>query len=513
MSINDDGLCQCIPPNSHFSNQTGSCECDDGYYMNNQSCSLCSLPCGNCTSATDCDSCVLPDQMTLIDSTCICTSPSDSTYDLQLNQCVCPVGTYLNSTSCDNCPETCISCENSAKCLSCKDPVHMIIDSNGICACPENSTYDGETCVCDNDFFWRGLECTDCESPCKQCVNQTVCLSCLDSMNMVLSNGTCKCRDPNAIFNDLENSCVCNSGYFMINSVCRACQISCSTCENNLACTSCVDKNNMSLVNGLCTCSDMNASFILSQKKCVCNQGYQLADNVCIECPMECSSCSFSNVCTQCANPEEMEIISGTCVCNGSNTAYDPIANSCVCKEQYYYDGNECVACQSPLCGTCENNKCLSCIDSVNMTLSCGTCLCSDPNSFFNVSSGLCECLSNSVSNLIGNALQCIPVAGPCKEFSIEGLCLKCPSNMLLFQGQCYCQDPNASYNIKTQNCTCNLSHLQHSNSKFCQPCDSYIYGGIMGCTKCKNGKCLGCQKNMLLSSSGDSCTCKPGFV
>ncbi|CAG9317981.1 unnamed protein product [Blepharisma stoltei] len=513
MFISSNGLCQCGLSNSYFSSQLKSCQCNGGYYLSNDTCSLCSLPCGNCTTdPLNCTSCALPGQMTLLNNTCSCTSPSSSIYDLKLNECICPTGKYLNNTNCDVCPATCMSCESSANCLSCVDPIHMTIGNNGICTCPKNSTFDGKACVCNNNYFWRGLECTYCKSPCNKCVSQTICLSCMDPNNFALKNGECRCRDPNAHFNNVEDLCVCNDGYFMVNSACRACQVTCSTCENSIACTGCIDKDYMNLINGICACNDTNASFISSQKKCVCNQGYQLVNSVCIECPVEYSACSASNVCTQCVNPEEMTVISVACICNINNTIYDSFSNSCSCKEKYYYDGNECVACQSPLCARCENNRCSSCNYPVNMDLSCGICSCSDPNSYFNTSSGLCECLHDFEPNLIENTLKCVPIWSPCREFSVDGLCLKCADNsMQLYQGQCYCLDPNASYNKTTQNCTCNFGYQLTAYSKLCQPCDSQLYGGINGCVNCNSGICLECQKGMRLD--WNRCNCLSGQI
>jgi len=512
MIITSIGYCQC-PTNSKYIASSKSCQCSQGYYMYGQSCTPCSLPCGNCTNSNICTSCAIPNQMTLSGGTCICTNPINSIYNSDLNQCICPERTYLDGTSCDECGETCMSCESSTECISCIDPAHMTLESNGTCTCPAGTIFNGDTCACDDNYFSEGSECIKCEPPCNQCTDQTHCLSCLDPNNMYISEyGECVCKDPQAYFDDLEKICICNDGYFMRNSACFSCPDTCRTCEDNENCTSCVDEYHMNLDNGTCSCSDTNSSFSSNRSMCVCNQGYQYLDNVCIECPVECSECSDSNICIECENPEEMSIISSMCVCNKNNTVYDPSTNSCICGPQYYYDGDECVVCQSPMCDMCENDRCLSCIDPINMTLESGICYCSDPNSIFNTSSGRCQCSSNYLSNLIGNALHCIPISSPCREFSVDGLCLKCADNsMQLYEGQCYCLDPNTAYNTNNQNCTCNFGYQLTSYSKLCQPCDSYLNGGIMGCINCNNGQCLECQENMVLSD-GD-CICKSGFV
>ncbi|CAG9317977.1 unnamed protein product [Blepharisma stoltei] len=507
----NNGECYCRDPHAVFDIHENVCVCSIGYFMSNSQCFSCPDTCSSCENNNNCTSCVNENQMSLVNGYCTCTDPSNSVFNPELSQCICPGRTYLNGTSCSICHDTCYSCENSSECLTCINPV-MTLENNGTCICPANSYFIQDGCECKSQFYWNGGECEECYQTCLECEEFNFCSSCIDQNGMILNNGQCSCIDPHAYFDPQESLCLCSEGYFMIDYACWACPETCSTCDNNTNCASCIDENHMILVNGTCSCSDPNSTFISSQRMCVCNQGYQYWNNECIECPVECSLCSDSDVCIECANSEEMTIISSVCVCNKNNTVYNPLTNSCICRQQYYYDGDECVACQSPMCDVCENDRCLSCIDPINMTLESGICYCRDQNSFFNTSSSCCQCLSNYLSNLIGNALQCIPLSSPCREFSVDGICLKCADNsMELYEGQCYCLDPNTSYNKNNQNCTCNFGYQLTTYSKLCQPCDSYLNGGIMGCINCNNGQCLECQKNMVLSN-GD-CICKIGFV
>ena len=80
-----------------------------------------------------------------------------------------------------------------------------------------------------------------CDNACKSCVNENYCLTCDDNANLI------------------SGSCICNEGYYMMDSsyMCLSCLSECKTCENASTCTSCYDNAHLD-----------NASY------CACDPGY-----------------------------------------------------------------------------------------------------------------------------------------------------------------------------------------------------------------------------------------------
>jgi len=129
----------------------------------------------------------------------------------------CPSDYYEITSSglkyCTNCVSPCLDCLNSSFCVSCVSGYYYY---NYTCqlTCPNSYYSDNST-----------SSCKSCISPCKTCTNQTACLSCSQGF---WNGSTC------------INSCL--SGYFgdTINFICSICSSSCLTCINSAtACTSC----------------------------------------------------------------------------------------------------------------------------------------------------------------------------------------------------------------------------------------------------------------------------------
>ena len=234
------------------------------------------------------------------DGTCI-TCYSQSGYYLDVNICVTHCGNssqYLrfadNTTSiCESCSGTCLTCINATACLTCLNSSFFLYTDT--LACNLNClTSQGYTVSSVNSQ----LSCTPCADPfCLQC-NTT-------------QYGTCTlCNNISALNNGICSSNCPNISYYILNSLCFNCDISCYTCSGptNLSCIRC----NVGYVNYSNTCTS------------TCPTGTALIVNLGIcGCDSSCLTCDSANSvnCTSCVNSSYF-VYFGQCISSRPDGSY-----------------------------------------------------------------------------------------------------------------------------------------------------------------------------------------------
>lgn len=303
--------------------------CGSGYYQSGTTCLRCVSPCSSCTSSTQCLSCSIG---YLEGTSCISS---------------CSKGTFgdLTTQKCLPCNTSCESCISSNECTSCKTNYCLqlsscILASQGCLDSYYPMTTPDSVCVC-----------TPCSYPCKFCLSQTQCLSCVSGY---LSGSSCIPSCPSSHYgNSTSQKCLTCSSLF---SNCLEC--------SELSCTSC---SSSYLYNQFST---TNSGYCVS----TCPDSFYNNSNSCVYCLPPCSKCSSSTSCLSC--------ISGYILSN----------NSCIlqCNIGDYLQttgsGDICSSCQSP-CRTCINaTACLSCVRSPLLNiqtylfnLTCSSC----PNQYY----------------------------------------------------------------------------------------------------------------------------------
>jgi len=96
---------------------------------------------------------------------------------------------------------------------------------------------------------------------------------------MTNTAGSCDCTDIHATFNLTDHLCWCNIGYYDDGSICTSCSNGCVQCNNNIDCKECADPINMKIIAGACVCLDQNAFINSANNQCQCKQGYYLNTN------------------------------------------------------------------------------------------------------------------------------------------------------------------------------------------------------------------------------------------
>ena len=123
-------------------------KCLKGYYISADtlSCQACSSNCYDCSSGTNCVTCLATFTRTLVATSyiCVCNAGSYLYYDAVTKQC----------QNCGYFMTDCVTCSSSSTCLSCITG-SAVVSGNSCAACPSNCT----SCSANT------LACTACSNP------------------------------------------------------------------------------------------------------------------------------------------------------------------------------------------------------------------------------------------------------------------------------------------------------------------------------------------------------------
>lgn len=162
-------------------------------------------------------------------------------------------------------------------CLGCADVIPFCTSCINL-----NSGHFSPTCgKCTTGYFtvpsdgsWGGyIECGKCIAGCSGCSSFTSCTTC--GTGLVNVNGICSCSSSTSYYSATTKTCTtcplaitgcvtctavgaattcvsCNTGFFLTNGTCTACQTNCLSCS-------------------ITTCSSCALTFIVSGNTCVCD--------------------------------------------------------------------------------------------------------------------------------------------------------------------------------------------------------------------------------------------------
>lgn len=226
-------------------------------------------------------------------------------YTTCLNNLACSSQTsamYPNfqTSSCSVCPEGCNFCIRNTDCSACYDPYCQSCDhffeGSPCSSCVSGFALNAQglcEVVCKADQ-WKDLvlqACFNCDIACDGCSGNgdTNCIKCAAGYALIDNQcvpdcpaGTyaidsqctpctteCKgCSDTGCMCSDSFGDCVtwpCESGEFLNGDSCEPCDVTCKTCAYNANfCTSCYSNTFLSL-----------------DRRCLCQDGFYLKDNVC----------------------------------------------------------------------------------------------------------------------------------------------------------------------------------------------------------------------------------------
>ncbi|CAD8092486.1 unnamed protein product [Paramecium primaurelia] len=214
----DDNQCEQCVPLSQFNPITKKCECNFGYYQEDQQCLACNEPCLSCLSNTSCLSCVAT--------------------------------MYFDQFSCHECQQPCYECNSETSCISCINQTYILdgdqcllrdysiqqdceegfelLNNQCVSICGDKLVTNKEECDDGNNIQFDGCHlcqysctqnCTDCyQGNCQECENNFI----------LLTNGQCEsnqicgdgiqmdpefCDDANTIGGDGCNNCFIESNW------------------------------------------------------------------------------------------------------------------------------------------------------------------------------------------------------------------------------------------------------------------------------------------------------------
>ena len=277
-------LAACNPPTIgclDCVNNTVNCtNCSTVYWLSTtvmkQECILC-----NQTHSTFCNSCN--------QSVCLTCDANRTIDPANHSNCICPQGTFWNSSSCLPCIDSCLECSDNSTCITCKTGYSLI----------------------GNNF------CQPCTPNCFDCNNATSCLTC----------------EANFMFNTLDPTRIgcmlCPDGQFLqTDGSCQLCDPKCLKCsETPTKCTDCHPGH--TLIKEIFKCRTAN---------CADGQYYDTATDTCKPCNAAfCKKCSgpLANQCYECAdgffknryNPPYPGIAQGQCASKTINCTITQFRN------------------------------------------------------------------------------------------------------------------------------------------------------------------------------------------
>ncbi|KAL4496355.1 hypothetical protein ABPG73_007805, partial [Tetrahymena malaccensis] len=334
-----------------------------------------------------------------------------------------------------------------------------------------------------------------CQEFCKQCDENSACTSCIDGY--YLSNGSClKCP---VGCKSCQSQNLCDQSeekYFKDQAVCRPCHSSCQFCigASDQDCTVCSNSTYFlsQRLNNLCV-SQCDISQAQYVDTTDPNQKY------CNICSDLCQTCNDQRSCTSCIETYYLQA-DGTCSpCDSScQQCNGPSSSDCfACKEKFYLNGNTCSPCH-PACQQCKgpsSNNCQKCTE--NYYLNGNTC------------SPCHKSCKSCTGPLVNNCIIC---SDPSQYISIKqnNICISmCDLTYAQYvdssnEQQKYCRPCQAVCKICNNQNTCEtcIDNYFLDQNKKCSPCDST-------CQSCKGSlktDCLICNSELFYQPSTKLC-------
>ncbi|ELP84668.1 protein serine/threonine kinase, putative [Entamoeba invadens IP1] len=177
----------------------GCTRCKDSFYYNSstEQCDVCDTNCLTCYNKADfCTSC--EDGYYLSENKCILNTILKEKCDtLSVNGrgCYsCKSGYYREKLDCEPCSISCSTCINGLNCIQCNTSNYQIdtgecVSRSSLIGCGVDVTSVGCTQCADGYYLVRGNQCAKCFTTCTTCESQDVCHSCVESY--ILIKGTC----------------------------------------------------------------------------------------------------------------------------------------------------------------------------------------------------------------------------------------------------------------------------------------------------------------------------------
>ncbi|XP_058978156.1 furin-like protease 2 isoform X2 [Musca domestica] len=256
---------------------TGSENCDESEYYDNNHCHPCHSTCETCDGPTESNCLSCPQSLLLQNNHCVST---------------CDDGYYMEAGVCAKCLHTCTQCVSRMNCTACAKGLQL---QSGEC----------RTTCADGYYSDRGT-CAKCYLSCHTCSGprRDQCVQCPSGWQ--LAGGECHPE--------------CPEGFYKSEFGCQKCHHYCKTCNGAgpLACTSC--PAHFMLDGGLCM-------------ECLGSQYYDSPTQTCKTCHESCRSCTGPGQysCQTCAFPLHLDRLNNQCVPCCANDASPEDQSCCHC--------------------------------------------------------------------------------------------------------------------------------------------------------------------------------------
>jgi hypothetical protein len=484
--------------------------CSGAAFFNGQRCVPCAANC-QCSQENGCDSCL-----------------SGYTHDALFENCLqCPTATDSVNVGCDQC---CYQVQGPGfVCSSCPAGSY-VFQQGGQCLKVDGCLQLSSPGVCLNCtvgyYLSQGL-CGPCDPSCASCRDSSICLTCAPGYfnGTDVSYAICQtCSAGCKVCSDAATCSDCMAGYRLNGLACTACPLDCASCSDAITCQQC--SAGAVLVGALCyLCTDVSQQGSTGCAACVssgtrvectaCSPGFYFdpASKACLACSSKFPNsvlCSFDRP-LQCLNDAHPTLASryllvgSQCVAN-LNKCKDMADATGRCSSCYFTASYGYYSLAGGVCGLCNVAGCLS------YSSSCQCLSCQEGYQFLNNQCNACQTLHCSSCQSTITACQACAVA----YGRLSSACQLCqPANCLNCDGDSTaCAACNPGYYLSAGNCFgCQTHCLACSSSTRCTSCAPTHYLQSNGRCKSLPSHCVSIDDSTLDLDVGSCKRCEYGYI
>ena len=483
--------------------------CPGAAFFNGQRCAPCATNC-QCSQENTCSSCLSGYTYNALFTSCLQCPTASSAINVGCNQCCYQV--KGPGFVCSSCPAGNYIFQQGGQCLKVDGCLDLSLQ--GVCL------------SCATGFYLNQGLCSACDTSCATCHDSSVCLTCASGYfnGTNVNQALCQACSMGCSTCSAASTCTaCAPTYRLNGVVCTSCAVNCATCTA-AACSTC--SSGAVLVGvGCYLCTDISQQGSAGCTSCVssgsrvecsaCSAGYYLDPSV-----KKCFTChsKFPNsvLCTfyaplQCSNDAHATLtsryylVSGQCVAN-SNNCKDMANSAGQCSLCYFTAATGYYSLQSGVCVLCNVVGCKT------YSSTCQCLSCNNGYQFINNQCNACQTLHCTTCQALVTACQTCNVAygrlssacqlcTPANCYNCDGdntVCAVCNQGYYLNSGKCYSCQANC------QSCTSNT---------ICTACNTGYYLQTNGRCKVLPSNCLDIDTTTLSSTVGACKRCSYGYI
>ena len=223
--------------------------CEDGYYVDENTCHKCPDDCTICSSVNQCEVCISGKQGPACEFNCsssckhgLCSKEGFCTEG-------CKEGFLMTGGECQSCPNNCKLCTSMEECITCDTGFWGEVCQYACVECNTAGCGQIDDCIngCLGGFYANEIgpghyTCLPCPEKCQTCDNAYICNSCNANYWGNNCQNNCHTNCKAGTCDEINGLCTkgCKNGFY--GDTCSdRCMSKCTTCESGAECSTCAE--------------------------------------------------------------------------------------------------------------------------------------------------------------------------------------------------------------------------------------------------------------------------------